>query len=109
MIYTDAQIWTIIVVMGVGTFALRFSFLGLFGDKPLPQWVMQHLRYTAVAVLPALVAPLVIWPNATGGQLDPARLLTAAVTFAVAYYTHNVVASVMIGAATLFLSLYFIG
>ncbi|MEM6477504.1 MAG: AzlD domain-containing protein, partial [Pseudomonadota bacterium] len=73
-------IWAIIVGLGLGSFLLRFSFLGLIGDRNLPPWVLRHLRYTAVAVLPGLVAPAVIWPAATGGDPDPARLSAALVT-----------------------------
>ena len=62
-------IWTVIVLLGIGTFLIRYSFLGLIGKRPMPPWVLRHLRYTAVAVLPGLVAPLVLWPAATGGAV----------------------------------------
>ena len=75
-----SQIWTIIAILAVGTFLIRFSFIGLIGNRKLPAWVLRHLRYTPVAVLPGLVAPLVLWPDATGGALDIPRLLAAAVT-----------------------------
>ena len=102
-------IWTIIIVLGVGTYLIRFSFLGLIGGKDLPEWVLRHLRYTAVAVLPGLVAPLVLWPAATGGQVDPARLSAALVTFGVGLLTKNVVAAITMGGATLFSMILFMG
>jgi len=68
----------------------------------LPEWVLRHLRYTAVAVLPGLVAPLVLWPAATGGAVDPARLSAALVTFAIGILTRNVVAAITCGGLTLF-------
>ena len=40
---------------GIGTFLVRFSFLGLIGNRDLPPWLLRHLRYTPVAVFPALV------------------------------------------------------
>ena len=43
-------------------FALRYLFLGVIGSRQMPAWVLRHLRYTAVAIIPALVAPMVIWP-----------------------------------------------
>src|SRR6056297_1113009 len=70
-------LWTVIAGIGIGSFALRFAFIGLVGDRPLPGWLLRHLRYTAVTVIPALVAPLVIWPPATGGETAPARLAAA--------------------------------
>lgn len=99
---TATYIWAIIIVLGVGTYLIRFSFLGLIGGKDLPEWVLRHLRYTAVAVLPGLVAPLVLWPAATGGEVDPARLSAALVTFGVGLLTRNVVAAITLGGATLF-------
>lgn len=98
----SATIWTVIAVLGIGTFAIRFSFLGLIGSRPLPEWVLRHLRYTAVAVLPGLVAPLVLWPAATGGSPDAARLLAAIVTVAIGLWTRNVLAAIGAGAATLY-------
>ncbi|MEK6215753.1 MAG: AzlD domain-containing protein, partial [Boseongicola sp.] len=85
MNYSSAEIWFIVAVMGVGTYLIRFSFLGLIGDRKMPDWVLRHLRYTPVAVLPGLVAPLVLWPAATGGDPDPARLIAAATTLAFAW------------------------
>jgi branched-subunit amino acid transport protein len=74
MNYSDAAVWFIIAVMGVGTYLIRFSFLGLVGDRKMPDWVLRHLRYTPVAIIPGLIAPLVVWPSATGGETDPVRL-----------------------------------
>ena len=95
-------IWTVIVLLGIGTFLIRFSFLGLIGSKPLPAWVLRHLRYTAVAVLPGLVAPLVIWPAATGGALDPARLAAALATVAIGLWRRSVLAGMFAGAVVLY-------
>ena len=103
------DLWLVIIGLGIGSFALRFVFLGLIGNRPLPEWLLRHLRYTAVAVLPALIAPLVLWPTATGGQPDPTRLLAAAVTFGVGYYTKRVIFAMLAGAATLVSLGYLIG
>ena len=100
--WSDATIWMIIVALGVGTFTIRFSFLGLLGDRELPDWLLRHLRYTAVAILPALVTPMVLWPNATGGQTDPARLTAAILALAVGYWTKNAIATIATGLAVLF-------
>ena len=102
-------IWTVIVLLAIGTFGLRFVFLGLVGDRPLPAWLLRHLRYTAVAVLPALVAPMVAWPAATGGQMDAPRLAAALVSAAVGYVTKNVLYAILAGAAALYLGLFLAG
>ncbi|MDJ0821191.1 MAG: AzlD domain-containing protein [Paracoccaceae bacterium] len=94
-------LWTVIILLGLGSFGLRFVFLGLVGDRPLPDWLLRHLRYTAVAVLPALVAPLVVWPRATGGETDPVRLTAALAALAVGYVTKNIYGAMGTGAAVL--------
>jgi branched-subunit amino acid transport protein len=109
MTQSAGEIWFIIAGLGIGTFLIRFSFLGLIGNRPLPPWVLRHLRYTPVAVLPALIAPLVLWPAATGGQPDLPRLAAAAVTLATGMLSKNVILSIAGGAATLYLGLYLAG
>lgn len=100
------DIWIVIIGLGVGSFALRFTFIGLIGSRPLPPWVLRHLRYTAVAILPGLVAPLVMWPDATGGVPDPPRLVAAGVTLATGLVTRNVLAAIGAGAAALYLTMF---
>lgn len=98
---SDSELWIVIVALGIGSFGLRFAFLGLVGDRALPDWLLRHLRYTAVAILPALVAPLVVWPSATDGEPEPIRLTAAIATFAVGYLTKNVFLAMGTGAAIL--------
>lgn len=109
MTFDPVTVWTVIIALGVGSFLLRYSFLGTIGSRPLPQWLLRHLRYTPVAVMPALVAPLVIHPAATGGETDPARLLAAAATVAVGVLTRNVIAAILAGGVTLFGLLWALG
>lgn len=96
-----STLWFIIFGLGVGSFLLRFCFLGFVGDRPLPPWLVRHLRYTAVAILPALVAPLVVY-SGEGGSTDPTRLGAAVVTLGVGIWTRNVFAAIGAGALSLF-------
>jgi len=109
MSYSTAEIWFLIIALGIGTFLIRFSFLGIIGARKMPPWVLRHLRYTPVAVLPGLVAPLVLWPDATGGALDAPRLLAATATIIAGLATRNVVVAIFAGATTLYSALYFLG
>ena len=109
MIYSTTAIWTIIIAVGVGTYLIRFSFIGTIGRARLPVWAMRLLRYTPVAVIPGLIAPMVLWPTATGGEPDPARIAAAIAAAALGIVTKNVVVAVLGGAATLYLTLYLIG
>ena len=98
--YSNAEIWFIIIVMGLGTYLIRFSFLGLIGDRDLPDWILRHLRYTPVAVLPGIVAPLVLWPAELNGETDPVRLIAATATVAVAWWRKSMLPGVFAGAIT---------
>ena len=109
MNYSTAEIWTIIVLLGIGTYLIRFSFLGPMGRKEMPAWVLRLLRYTPVAVIPGLVAPLVLWPGATGGQPDFARLAAALVTVLLGYFLKNVIISILGGSITLYVLLTMLG
>lgn len=100
-------LWIVIVGLGLGSFGLRFVFLGLLGDRPLPTWLLRHLRYTGVAILPALIAPLILWPQATGGETDPARLLAAGAAVLAGLLTRNVIAAILAGGVVLYSALAF--
>jgi len=101
--WSDAAVWGIILGLGLGTWLIRFSFLGLIGDRELPPWVLRHLRYTPVAVIPALIAPLLVWPPATGGETDPVRLAAGLVAIAFGILNRNVLVTIASGMGTLYL------
>ena len=98
----DSNLWLVIWALGLGTFGLRFLFLGLVGDRKMPVWVLRHLRYTAVGLLPGLIAPMVLWPDATGGMLDWPRLIAAIATLVVGYKTKNIFAAILLGGICLY-------
>lgn len=107
--WSSAEIWLIILVLGAGTFAIRFSFLGLLGSRKLPPAVLRHLRYTPVTVIPALMAPILLWPEETSGQVDPVRLIAAAITVGVGMVTKNLFAGLGAGAAAFYALGYLMG
>ncbi|MEO0774653.1 MAG: AzlD domain-containing protein [Pseudomonadota bacterium] len=105
----STTLWIVIIGLGLGSYFFRFVFLGVIGDRELPPWILRHLRYTAVAILPGLVAPLVLWPPATGGELDPPRLVAALVTITVGLTTRNPLLAIFFGALALYCGLYLAG
>jgi branched-subunit amino acid transport protein len=103
MIDSDTPVWLIILCLGLGTFLIRFSFLGLLGGTQLPEWVLRNLRYTPVAILPGLVAPMVIAPD---GSADPVELAAAITALAAGVVTRNVVLAMLAGVAVYALGLW---
>ncbi|UYP67418.1 AzlD domain-containing protein [Thalassobacter stenotrophicus] len=102
----DTTFWALTIALGLGTFAIRFSFLGLLGGRELPEWALLHLRYVGVAVFPALFTPLVLWPDATGGDMDPVRIIAAIAAFLVGL-RGSVIGAIIAGMST-FYALMFI-
>jgi branched-subunit amino acid transport protein len=105
----STRIWILIVAVSLGTFLIRYSFIGLVGDRALPPWAARMLRYVPVSVMPGLVAPLIAWPQATGGETDPARLGAALAALALGIATRNVLAAIFGGMAVLYLLLWLVG
>lgn len=102
----DTRIWIVIAVLGIGTYLLRLSFLGMIGDKPLPAWVTRLLRYVPVAVMPGLVAPLVVWPGATGGAPDVPRAAAALAALAVGAWKRDTLWAIGAGLVVLYAGLF---
>ncbi|UWQ25527.1 AzlD domain-containing protein [Leisingera aquaemixtae] len=96
-------LWTVIIGLALGSYALRFAFIGFMGGRAIPEWLMRHLRYTAVAIIPALVAPLVVWPAPAGGEPSLMHFAAAAATFSAGYLTRNVLFALGTGGLSLLL------
>jgi branched-subunit amino acid transport protein len=104
----DSTFWLVTIALGIGTYLIRFSFLGFLGGRQLPDWALVHLRYVAVAVLPALITPMILWPAATGGQFDPLRMIAAA-TALWAGWRLGVVWAIVLGMGSLWSLQYLLG
>lgn len=91
-------------MLGIGTFLIRFSFIGLVGDRELPNCALRLLRYVPVAVMPGLIAPMVMWPGATDGVPDPPRLVAACTALGIGLLTRSVIGAILGGMAALYLS-----
>jgi branched-subunit amino acid transport protein len=102
---SDGVLWLVILALGLGTFLIRFSFLGLAGGRSLPPWLLRLLRYVPVSILPALVAPMVAWPQATGGEPEPARLSAACAALLIGALTRHVLSAVIGGLVVLYVVL----
>jgi branched-subunit amino acid transport protein len=82
----------IIFAIGVGTYLIRLSFIGIIGDRSMPDWALVPLRFVAPSVLAALATPAVLLHE---GSIDvnPAtnpRAIAALVALLLAWKTKNV-------------------
>lgn len=100
----DPVLWGLILAVGIGTFALRFSFIGLSGRvDDVPPLAERALAFVPAAVLAALVAPalLVVDGAVTVGGND--RLLAGAFAAVVAWRTEDILATIVAGVGALLL------
>lgn len=105
----EVEIWLVILGLGIGTYLIRYSFIGLAGGREFPEWAMRLLRYVPVAVMPAIAAPLVVWPAATEGVPDPARIIAAVVALAVGAWRRDPLAAILAGMVTLYAGFWVLG
>lgn len=91
----------IIVAIGIGTYLIRLSFIGILGTRTMPDWAMVPLRFVAPAVLAALVAPAVLLRDGAvdlSAATNP-RALAALIALLIAWKTESVIAVIVTGMA----------
>jgi branched-subunit amino acid transport protein len=95
------KVWTAIVLSGVGTFAMRASFLAAAHRMAtVPPAVQRLLRQIPPAALASLVVPALLRPE---GHLDvtQARLYAGLVAALVAWRTRNTALTLVVGMGVL--------
>ncbi len=96
-----SRVWVAIVLSGVGTFAMRASFLAVAHRLVVvPPWAQRMLRQIPPAALASLVVPALLRPE---GDLDvtQARLYAGLVAAFVAWRTRSTVLTLVIGMGVL--------
>ena len=100
--YAGAVVWGLILVIGVLTFLIRLSFIGLFGYlDEIPPRVERGLRFVPAAVLAALVLPSFVTLEPGTGGLAADKLAAGVVAGGVAWRTESVFSTIGAGMATL--------
>jgi len=91
--------WVMVIIIGIGTYALRLSFIGLLGTRPMPIWAQRPLRFVAPSVLAALVVPAVVLAEGSVDitPLGNPRFLAAAAAALVAWRLKNVAGVIFVG------------
>ena len=98
------NIWLVMLIGGLITFGIRFSFIYLFGKFHIPETVRKALHYVPPAVLSAIVFPELFLHD---GMLDVSfenfRLLAGLVAVVVAWFSKNILVTILAGTIALFL------
>ena len=98
------NIWLAMILGGLLTFGMRFSFIFLFGRFEIPEVMRRALRFVPPAVLSAIIFPELLLPS---GRLDISfgntRLLAGMIAVVVAWITKNTLLTILAGMLALIL------
>lgn len=98
----DTVVWAAVALAGVGTYAIRASFLFLFERLGgVPTRAETALGMVPAAVLSALVVPAILAPEETVRVLGNDRLVAAAIAAVVAWYSESILATIVVGLVAL--------
>lgn len=63
---TALQSWGVVLGLAIGTFLIRYSFIGLFADRDMPAWLDRALKLMVPAIFAAIVFSAVVM---VGGEV----------------------------------------
>lgn len=101
---SPAQLWLTILAGGIITYGIRLSFILLFSQRDIPDWLQRALRFVPPAVLTAIFLPDMLYNS---GKVDltwgNGRLVAGLVAILVAWRTKNTILTIITGMAVLWL------
>ena len=86
----NAQSWIVVLGLAIGTFLIRYSFIGLFAERDMPTWLERSLKLMVPAIFAAIVfSGLVMMGGEVAGLAHWPRYAAAIIAFVVALSTHG--------------------
>lgn len=64
------QGWAIVAAMAIGTFLIRYSFIGLFANRDIPPWLENALKFMVPAIFAAIICSGVVMVGGKIGGLE---------------------------------------
>jgi branched-subunit amino acid transport protein len=98
------KLWVVIFVVGALNYLSRLSFIAFFARRSVPPLLARALRYVPAAMMTALIVPMILpGPPTVVPVLPTPKMLAALAAFAVAWYTHSTLKTLIAGMAALWL------
>lgn len=92
------------LIGGLITFAMRFSLIYLLGKFEIPETLKRALHYVPPAVLSAIIFPeLFIQDGMLNFHFTNIRLLAGIIAIITAWFTRNIMITILTGMAALFI------
>ena len=99
-----AELVAMLALVGALTFLFRYAMIGLFAGRTLPRWLHSLCRHIAPASFAALAASeLFVHAGEVAFALAAPKPWAALVAAVVAWRTGNVLATIAVGMAALYL------
>jgi branched chain amino acid efflux pump len=96
------NVWLLLIGMGLVTYAIRLSLIVLIGRVDVPPIIQRALRFVPPAVLSAIIFPELLRPGGTLNlSFGNVRLLAGMLAAGVAWRTKNVLLTIGVGMAAL--------
>jgi branched-subunit amino acid transport protein len=96
--------WSVTLLLGLGTFIIRFSIIGMSHKVKINSRTRELLSYIPAAILPAILAPMVFFHQ---GKVDlllgKERLAVLILSTIVSYFTKSMFATISFGLVTLYI------
>lgn len=107
----DGLVWTVILLLSIGTYAFRVSFFLLVGRiLEVPETLERVLRLIPPAALTALILPPIIAPDGSVTlTMSNPRLFAGVVAAVAAWWTENMFATIIVGMIVLYLVAALVG
>lgn len=103
------NLWLLFIILGIGNFLLRFSFVYLFGKVKLSQGLRRALRFVPPTVLLSLIMPAVLrHQGSLDLSLNNPKFYAGIVAGLIAYKTRSVLLTLIVGMGLLYLLQTFI-
>jgi branched-subunit amino acid transport protein len=92
------NIWIVLLILGILTFLIRFSFIAIFDKMEPPRSLQRALRFVPIAVLSAIISPEILFSNNQFmfTLINP-KLIAALIASLVAYKTKNITWTIFSG------------
>lgn len=97
------NIWLLFGLMALGTYAMRLSFILLFGRVEFPESFRRGLPFVPPTVFAAIILPSILKMEGEFVVWGNARFFAAMAAGLVAYKTKNVVLTIVVGMVVLYL------
>jgi branched-subunit amino acid transport protein len=97
------QSWSVVLGLAIGTFFIRYSFIGLFADRDMPAWLDRALKLMVPAIFAAIVfSGVVMVGGEVAGWAYWPRYAAAGIAFVAAMASRgNMLVTLSVGMACL--------